>query len=136
MYTTAQAERGKSNFLSGRCGGCHQLDLSGDRGPALKGDGFLSHWENGSVATLFKKISETMPPNGPNETTDEAKIDIVAFLLQSNGFPGGEDRAERRCRRARHHRDRAQGADEHDSEFLAGAGRRLPDAGRRTTRGR
>ena len=90
VYTTAQAERGKSNFLSGRCGGCHQLDLSGDRGPALKGDGFLSHWENGSVNALFKKISETMPPNGPNETTDEAKIDIIAFLLQSNGFPVGK----------------------------------------------
>jgi mono/diheme cytochrome c family protein len=89
VYTAAQAERGKSNFLSGRCGGCHQLDLSGDRGPALKGDAFLSHWENGSVNALFKKISETMPPNGPNETTDEAKIDIVAFLLQSNGFPAG-----------------------------------------------
>ena len=40
--------------------------------------------------SLFKKISETMPPNGPNETTDEAKIDIVAFLLQSNGFPAGK----------------------------------------------
>ena len=40
--------------------------------------------------SLFKKISETMPPNGPNETTDEAKIDIVAFLLQSNGFPAGQ----------------------------------------------
>lgn len=90
VYTTAQAERGKSNFLSGRCGGCHQLDLSGDRGPALKGDTFLSHWENGSVNALFKKISETMPPNGANETTDEAKVDIVAFLLQSNGFPAGK----------------------------------------------
>ena len=90
VYTTAQAERGKSNFLSGRCGGCHQLDLSGDRGPALKGDSFLSHWENGSVNALFKKISETMPPNGPNETTDEAKVDIVAYLLQSNAFPAGK----------------------------------------------
>ena len=89
VYTAAQADRGKANFLTGRCGGCHQLDLSGDRGPALKGDSFLSHWENGPVNSLFKKISETMPPNGPNETTDEAKIDIVAFLLQSNGFPAG-----------------------------------------------
>jgi mono/diheme cytochrome c family protein len=89
VYTTAQADRGKANFLTGRCGGCHQLDLSGDRGPTLKGDGFLSHWENGPVNSLFKKISETMPPNSPNETTDEAKIDIVAFLLQSNGFPAG-----------------------------------------------
>jgi mono/diheme cytochrome c family protein len=89
VYTTAQAERGKANFLTGRCGGCHQLDLSGDRGPALKGDGFLSHWENGSVNTLFRKISETMPPNAPNESTDDAKIDIVAYLLQMNGFPEG-----------------------------------------------
>ncbi len=90
VYTTAQAERGKANFLTGRCGGCHQLDLSGDRGPTLRGDAFLSHWENGPVNSLFKKISETMPPNGPNETTDEAKIDIVAFLLQSNAFPAGQ----------------------------------------------
>jgi mono/diheme cytochrome c family protein len=89
-YTTAQAERGKANFLTGRCGGCHQLDLSGDRGPALKGDAFLAHWENGSVNALFRKISEGMPPNAPNETTDDAKIDIVAYLLQQNGFPAGK----------------------------------------------
>jgi mono/diheme cytochrome c family protein len=90
VYTTAQADRGKANFLSGRCGGCHQLDLSGDRGPALKGDAFLAHWDNGSLSALFRKISEGMPPNAPNETTDDAKIDIVAYLLQSNGFPAGK----------------------------------------------
>jgi mono/diheme cytochrome c family protein len=89
VYTTAQAERGKASFLTGRCGGCHQLDLSGDRGPALKGEEFLAHWEHGSVNALFTKISETMPPNAPYEATDEAKIDIVAYLLQSNGFPAG-----------------------------------------------
>jgi mono/diheme cytochrome c family protein len=90
VFTTAQAERGKTNFLSGRCGGCHQLDLSGERGPALKGDDFLAHWENGSLSSLFDKIKETMPPNGANEVTDDAKADIVAYLLQSNGFPAGK----------------------------------------------
>ena len=90
VFTTAQADRGKQNFLAGRCGGCHKLDLSGDRGPALKGDDFLAHWENGSVVTLFDKIRETMPPNAPNETTDDAKIDIVAYLLQQNGYPVGK----------------------------------------------
>jgi hypothetical protein len=65
------------------------VDLSGDRGPALKGESFISHWENGSVNSLFAKIRDTMPPNSPNETTDDAKIDVVAFLLQSNGFPAG-----------------------------------------------
>jgi mono/diheme cytochrome c family protein len=90
IYTAAQAERGKQNFLNGRCGGCHKLDLSGDRGPALKGDAFVAHWENDTVGTLFKKISETMPPTAPNEVADDLKIDIVAFLLQSNGFPAGD----------------------------------------------
>jgi mono/diheme cytochrome c family protein len=90
VFTAAQADRGKENFLTGRCGGCHKLDLTGDRGPALKGDDFLAHWDNGSIATLFDKIRETMPPNAPNETTDDAKIDIVAFLLQQNGYPAGK----------------------------------------------
>ena len=80
----------RQNFLAGRCGGCHKLDLTGDRGPALKGDDFLAHWENGSLVTLFDKIRETMPPNAPNETTDDAKIDIVAYLLQQNGYPVGK----------------------------------------------
>jgi len=90
VFTAAQAERGKQNFLAGRCGGCHKLDLTGDRGPALKGDDFLAHWDNGAVVTLFDKIRETMPPNSPNETTDDAKIDIVAYLLQQNGYPVGK----------------------------------------------
>jgi len=90
VFTAAQAERGKQNFLAGRCGGCHKLDLTGERGPALKGDDFLAHWENGSLATLFDKIRETMPPNGANEVTDDAKADIVAYLLQQNGYPAGK----------------------------------------------
>jgi S-disulfanyl-L-cysteine oxidoreductase SoxD len=90
VFTTAQADRGKENYLSGRCGGCHKLDLSGDRGPALKGEDFIAHWENGSVNTLFDKIRETMPQNSPNDVTEDAKADIVAYLLQSNGFPTGK----------------------------------------------
>jgi S-disulfanyl-L-cysteine oxidoreductase SoxD len=90
IYTAAQAERGKQNFLNGGCGGCHKPDLSGDRGPALKGDSFVAHWENDTVGTLFKKISETMPPDAPNQVPDDLKMDVVAFLLQSNGFPAGD----------------------------------------------
>jgi mono/diheme cytochrome c family protein len=90
VFTSAQAERGKANFLAGRCGGCHKIDLTGERGPALRGDDFIAHWENGSLATVFDKIRDTMPPNAANETTDDAKIDIVAYLLQQNGFPAGK----------------------------------------------
>jgi mono/diheme cytochrome c family protein len=123
VFTAAQAERGKANFLTGRCGGCHKLDLSGDRGPALKGDDFIAHWENGSIATLFDKIRETMPPNAPNETTDDAKIDIVAYLLQQNGYPAGKSDLHADAESLRHHRSDAQGGDEHDSEFPLCGGR-------------
>jgi hypothetical protein len=30
-----------------------------------------------------------MPPNGPQEVSPETKIDIISYLLQSNGFPAG-----------------------------------------------
>ncbi|HKF69510.1 MAG TPA: c-type cytochrome, partial [Vicinamibacterales bacterium] len=90
VFTAGQADRGKENYLSGRCGGCHKLDLTGDRGPALKGEDFIAHWENGSVVTLFDKIRETMPQNSPNDVTEDAKADIVAYLLQVNGFPAGK----------------------------------------------
>ena len=90
VFTAVQADRGKENYLSGRCGGCHKLDLTGDRGPALKGEDFIAHWENGSVVTLFDKIRETMPQNSPNDVTEDAKADIVAYLLQANGFPAGK----------------------------------------------
>jgi mono/diheme cytochrome c family protein len=90
VFTAAQAERGKENYLTGRCGGCHKLDLTGDRGPALKGGDFIAHWDNGSVITLFDKIRETMPQNSPNDVTEDAKADIVAYLLQQNGFPPGK----------------------------------------------
>ena len=43
VFTAVQADRGKENYLSGRCGGCHKLDLTGDRGPALKGEDFIAH---------------------------------------------------------------------------------------------
>ena len=135
VYTAAQAERGKANFLSGRCGGCHQLDLSGDRGPTLKGDAFLSHWENGPVNSLFKKISETMPPNGPNETTDEAKIDIVAFLLQSNGFPAGAIGADARPRALDRIEIVKKGLIADRAELRAGPGGRLSGAGSEQRRG-
>jgi S-disulfanyl-L-cysteine oxidoreductase SoxD len=96
VFTTDQVERGRAAFMRGRCAGCHQVDLSGDRGPALKGSEFVARWENGPVNALYVKIRDTMPPQFVAETDPKVKVDIVAFLLQSNGFPVGrsELRAE------------------------------------------
>ena len=89
VFTTAQAERGKAALLQNGCNGCHGVELAGDKGPALKGDRFITEWENGSVNRLFTKIRDTMPPLNPEQVDPAAKLDIVAYLLEVNGFPPG-----------------------------------------------
>ena len=89
VYTTAQAERGKATFLV-TCQRCHNADLSGDRGPALKGERFMTTWGGGGANRLFEKIRDTMPPFATSTLDDRTKLDIVTFILQTNGFPAAD----------------------------------------------
>jgi mono/diheme cytochrome c family protein len=86
VYTTAQAERGRAAYTTS-CLRCHNADLSGDRGPALKGERFMTTWGGGGVDRLFAKIRDTMPPFATSTLDDATKLDIVTFILQNNGFP-------------------------------------------------
>jgi mono/diheme cytochrome c family protein len=88
VFTAAQADRGGKSVT--RCQGCHGPQLGGtDRAPALKGDGFVANWENGSVNKLFLKIRDTMPPTNTDSLSPETKLDVLAYLLRENGFPTG-----------------------------------------------
>jgi cytochrome c553 len=91
VFTSEQAARGKAGY-EGVCARCHGVPLTGggaDEGPALKGSGFLSHWNNDTLASLYTKIRDTMPRTTPGTISDEVKIEILAYLLQQNGFPAG-----------------------------------------------
>jgi len=90
VFSQAQVERGKENFEA-NCARCHQSTLGGsDRGPALKGENFWNNWEHETVNTLFIKVRDNMPPNlTGNQLEPQAKLDIVAYLLMSNGLPVG-----------------------------------------------
>jgi mono/diheme cytochrome c family protein len=90
VYTAAQAERGKTRFLSS-CSNCHNFDLkgSGIRGPALTGDSFMTNWDAQGLNDLFEKIQGTMPRNNPSSLPDEVYLDIMAYILQVNVFPAG-----------------------------------------------
>jgi len=91
VFTSDQALRGKSAF-EGSCARCHNVALVGsERGPAIKGATFLSHWEKDNLAGLFTKIRDTMPEGGPGTVSDETKIDILTYILQQNGFPAGRE---------------------------------------------
>ena len=90
VFTPEQATRGKASY-EGVCARCHGVQLTGgaDGGPALKGSTFLSHWDSDTLGSLFVKIRDTMPRNTPGTISDEVKIEVVAYLLQQNGFPAG-----------------------------------------------
>jgi quinoprotein glucose dehydrogenase len=91
VYTDAQAARGKAAFENS-CGRCHNNELVGsERGPALKGDGFIAHWENDSLDRLFTKIRDTMPAGGIESVTDAGKLDILAYVLAKNDAAAGTE---------------------------------------------
>jgi quinoprotein glucose dehydrogenase len=90
VYTTAQTERGKGSFEK-NCSNCHNSNLSGSvRGPALRGERFLKDWGNTSVNALFVKLRDSMPATYPDSVAEAEKIDILAYLLEANGFPSGK----------------------------------------------
>jgi quinoprotein glucose dehydrogenase len=88
IYTDAQAERGRAVFDTA-CIRCHGGDLAGTTAPALKGDRFQATWGGDIVESLFGKIRDTMPPNFGTILDDQAKLDIVTYILRTNGFPAG-----------------------------------------------
>ena len=88
VYSAAQADRGKAVFNT-TCLRCHGEDLNGTTAPALKGDRFESSWGGEVVESLFTKIRDTMPPNFGTILDGQVKLDIVAYILQANGFPAG-----------------------------------------------
>jgi mono/diheme cytochrome c family protein len=88
-YTVEQALRGKE-FYEETCAQCHGADfVPDDFAPGLTGAAFDWGWKSRSVYDLFEKIRSTMPPGGTGTLGPQTTIDIVAYLLKSNGFPPG-----------------------------------------------
>jgi quinoprotein glucose dehydrogenase len=90
VFTDEQANRGKADFAQS-CTRCHGQDLAGLTAPSLNGNRFITAWENENLYKLFVKIRDTMPPNFGTILTDEAKLDVMTFLLRTNGYPAGSE---------------------------------------------
>ena len=88
IYTDAQAIRGAAAY-DAACSGCHRADLTGNSGPALRGQRFASQYAGKDLKTLFTKIATTMPRNAAGSLAESVSLDIVAHLLKENGFPAG-----------------------------------------------
>ena len=91
MYTKPQAERGRTEYMQA-CASCHADDLRGKgTAPSLVGEDFAFLWDDRSVGDLFLRIRTLMPSDRPNSLPAQTYSDIVAFVLQSNTFPAGEE---------------------------------------------
>ena len=91
VYTTQQADRGRNEYTTA-CAHCHASDLLGDLRqeiPSLAGDDFLLRWGGRSANELFKMISTDMPADKPGRLVTSTYADILAFILETNGFPAG-----------------------------------------------
>lgn len=92
VFTTAQAERGRG-FYAEHCASCHGANLEGAENRALRGERFWVSWQEASVDELLSQISTNMPfsEDGSLKGTLGADTynDIVAHILQGNGFPPG-----------------------------------------------
>src|SRR5262245_12884816 len=91
VYTADQAVRGRDSYEAS-CSPCHQPSLTGaGESPALAGSLFMERWREDTLATLFTRVSTLMPFDTPATLTRDAYLDIVAYLLQFNGFPAGTE---------------------------------------------
>jgi alcohol dehydrogenase (cytochrome c) len=88
-FTQAQADQGRADYQA-NCASCHQADLSGQNNAApLAGTSFMSGWGNRTTKDLLETIAGTMPANNPSTLTEQAYLNITAFILASNGSRPG-----------------------------------------------
>lgn len=83
VFTAAQAARGERTFREA-CAVCHDTaEFSGGR--------FRIGWVGRPVGELFETISTLMPEADPGSLSRAQYAAIVAYLLQLNGYPAGDD---------------------------------------------
>jgi mono/diheme cytochrome c family protein len=89
-YTKEQAAAGKVIFDK-TCAVCHGDHLQGGVGPALTGQQFLSvsQYQKISAAYFYHFMSTHMPLTNPGSLSKEQYLDIMAYMLEVNGYPAG-----------------------------------------------
>jgi S-disulfanyl-L-cysteine oxidoreductase SoxD len=81
VYTPDQAARGKQTYQQA-CVGCHVLDW-------YRGD-VVRVWDGEPLFGLFEIIRTRMPEDNPGSLTRRQYVDMLAYILELNGMPAGE----------------------------------------------
>ena len=89
VYTAAQAAAGRVLYQA-NCAGCHLPDLAGrNEAPQLAGNNFMAAWGDRPARELFNYIQTMMPPGNVGSLGNDSYVNLVAFILDSNGGAAG-----------------------------------------------
>ena len=83
VFTSSQASRGEQRFRQ-VCAACHRInDFTGIR--------FRLIWVGRTVGDFFQVTSTLMPEDDPGSLSPEDYANLLAYFLQLNGYPAGEE---------------------------------------------
>jgi PQQ-dependent dehydrogenase (s-GDH family) len=91
QFTAAQAAAGKPAYNS-NCAACHGGAMTdGTFGPPLAGEYFRDTWSGRTVKAFYDR-AKAMPPASPGSLPEDAYANIVAYVLEANGFAAGDSK--------------------------------------------
>ena len=80
---TMTAESPQSSTFQAECSACHAPGF-------FAATTFTQSWSGRALYWLFKQIRTTMPETNPGSLKRGEVADILAYILQINGYPEGE----------------------------------------------
>jgi len=98
VFTSAQAARGKKAFEqgTGTCTKCHLASLEGreqtgggNGGAPLIGLRFVEDFGESKLSKLVNKIRVDKPVEDPGTLSEQAALDMSAYILMKNNYPAG-----------------------------------------------
>jgi cytochrome c len=90
VFQAFQADSGRE-FFGDSCAACHGSTGGAEDGlaPPLKGPLFEANWNGRTVWEFFDWTRRFMPANEPGALEDQMIARILAYVLQENGYVGG-----------------------------------------------
>jgi len=89
LYAATQATKGKVIYAK-YCAECHGKELVGGTAPALSGTQFFTRDMGTKLGGVFEYMARQMPQGRPGSLTHDEYVQLMAFILQKNGFPSGD----------------------------------------------
>jgi cytochrome c5 len=92
IFSMAQADAAKAPYVK-LCSECHAFTVATLKQPKdlpLGDEPFLKKWEGRTLDELLTLIVTTMPNDGSAIVSDEEALNLLAYVLQQNGFAPGK----------------------------------------------